>query len=74
MKNEHLRSLPSVDKLLNAKDIQVLEVSFGRPLMIEAVRNVIKSERDNLLQNASARVASYNELTIKIEKWLLKEN
>lgn len=73
MKNEHLRSLPSVDKLLNVKDIQVLEVSFGRPLMIEAVRNVIKSERDNLLQNASARVASYNELTIKIEKWLLKE-
>jgi L-seryl-tRNA(Ser) seleniumtransferase len=73
MKNEHLRSLPSVDKLLNVKDIQVLEGSFGRPLMIEAVRNIIKSERDNLLQNDSARVASYNELTIKIEKWLLKE-
>ena len=73
MKNEHLRSLPSVDKLLNVKDIQVLEGSFGRPLMIEAVRNIIKSERDNLLQNDNARVASYNELTIKIEKWLLKE-
>ena len=53
MKNEHLRSLPSVDKLLNVKDIQVLEGSFGRPLMIEAVRNIIKSERDNLLQNDS---------------------
>ena len=66
MKNEHLRSLPSVDKLLNVKDIQVLEGSFGRPLMIEAVRNIIKSERDNLLQNDSARVASYNELSIKI--------
>ena len=73
MKNEHLRSLPSVDKLLSVKDIQVLEGSFGRPLMIEAVRNIIKSERDNLLQNDNARVASYNELTIKIEKWLLKE-
>ena len=49
MKNEHLRSLPSVDKLLNVKDIQILEGSFGRPLVTEAVRNVLKIERENLL-------------------------
>ena len=73
MKNEHLRSLPSVDKLLNVKDIQILEGSFGRPLVTEAVRNVLKIERENLLQCNSAQGSTYNELAIKIEEWLQTE-
>ena len=51
MKNEHLQSLPSVDKLLNARDIQVLKESFGRSLVTEAVRNVLNKERESILKN-----------------------
>lgn len=73
MKNEYLRSLPSVDKLLNVKNIQNLEGSFGRPLLTEAVRNVLNIERENLLQRNIAGASTYSELTIKIEKWLQTE-
>ena len=73
MKNEHLRSLPSVDKLLNVKGVQILEGSFGRPLVTEAVRNVLNIERANLLQSNSAQGSTYNELAIKIEEWLQTE-
>ena len=73
MKNEHLRSVPSVDKLLNVKGVQILEGSFGRPLVTEAVRNVLNIERANLLQSNSAQGSTCNELTIKIEEWLQTE-
>ena len=73
MKNEHLRSLPSVDKLLNVKGVQILEGSFGRPLVTEAVRNVLNIERANLLQSNSTQGSTCNELTTKIEQWLQTE-
>ena len=67
MKNEHLQSLPSVDKLLNARDIQVLKESFGRSLVTEAVRNVLNKERESILKNNNVQVSNYNDLTNKIE-------
>ena len=73
MKNEHLRSVPSVDKLLNVKGVQILEGSFGRPLVTEAVRNVLNIERANLLQSNSTQGSTCNELTTKIEQWLQTE-
>jgi len=73
MKNEHLRSLPSVDKLLNVKGVQILEGSFGRPLVTEAVRDVLNIERANLLQSNSTQGSTCNELTTKIEQWLQTE-
>ena len=73
MKNEHLQSLPSVDKLLNARDIQVLKESFGRSLVTEAVRNVLNKERESILKNNNVQVSNYNDLTNKIENWLQTE-
>ncbi|HCU80758.1 MAG TPA: L-seryl-tRNA(Sec) selenium transferase, partial [Chloroflexi bacterium] len=73
MKNEHLRSLPSVDKLLNTRDIQVLEDSFGRSLLTEAVQIVLNKERESILEHNNIQVSNYSELTNKIENWLQTE-
>ena len=73
MKNERLRSLPSVDNLLYGTEIQVLQRSFGRPLITEAVRNVLNKERENLLKSDGYQLASYTELVQQIEKWLDQE-
>ncbi len=73
MKNENLRSLPSVDKLLHIIEVQVLQRSFGCPLTTEAVRNVLSKERENLLKSDRYEVASHSELIKQIEKSLEKE-
>ena len=70
MKNENLQSLPSVDKLLNARDIQVLKESFGRSLVTEAVRSVLNKERESILKNNNVQVSNYNDLANKIENLL----
>ena len=73
MKNKSLRSIPSVDKLLHVTEVQVLQRSFGHPLVTEAVRNVLNKERENLLQSDGYQVSASSELIIQIEKWLQKE-
>jgi L-seryl-tRNA(Ser) seleniumtransferase len=72
-----LRSLPSVDQLLQKESIKGLVSLYGRPLMIEAVRNVLEKARvdfavtgavpgmDDLLDTVRQRVEAWIAPTLQ---------
>jgi L-seryl-tRNA(Ser) seleniumtransferase len=48
-----LRSLPSVDHLLQSKSISLLISAFGRPLTLDAIRTVLEATREAIGQGQS---------------------
>ena len=45
-----LRQLPAIEKLLSVPEMRALQVSYGRPLVTEALRSVVADFRDQILQ------------------------
>lgn len=45
-----LRQLPAIEKLLSVPEMHALQVSYGRPLVTEALRSVVADFRDQILQ------------------------
>ena len=43
----NLKSLPSVDQLLNTNTVSDLFVSFGRPLTLQAIRTTLQEVRES---------------------------
>ncbi len=48
------RALPSVDRLLNLGTVGKLITTFGRPLVVEALRTALAAQRELLAQDAAA--------------------
>jgi L-seryl-tRNA(Ser) seleniumtransferase len=51
-KQTELASLPSVDKLLNTRQVQALSQTYGRALATEAIRASLAHVRDEILRGA----------------------
>ena len=64
----NLKSLPSVDQLLNTNTVSDLSVSFGRPLTIEAVRITLQEVRESFPEKKI--IPDQNELIARIEQIL----
>lgn len=68
----NLRSLPSVDRLLQSKSAADLVARYGRPLLVEAVRESLESARASL-QNGGEIISNQRLLTQSeelLESWL----
>jgi L-seryl-tRNA(Ser) seleniumtransferase len=48
-----LRSLPSVDRLLQSESVSDLISTFGRPLTLEAIRSMLEATRKSIQQGGS---------------------
>jgi L-seryl-tRNA(Ser) seleniumtransferase len=48
-----LRSLPSVDRLLQSESVSDLISTFGRPLTLEAIRSILEATRKSIQQGGS---------------------
>jgi L-seryl-tRNA(Ser) seleniumtransferase len=64
----NLKSLPSVDQILNTNTVSDLLVSFGRPLTLQAVRTTLQEVRDNFPENEI--IPEKDKLIIRIEQLL----
>ncbi len=67
-----LRSLPSVDRLLQSESVSDLISTFGRPLTLEAIRSILEATRKSIQQGGSlpsdeSLVAGVRE---KLESWV----
>lgn len=55
------RALPSVDRLLNNQAVGVLIVSYGRPLVAQAVRELLDEQRRQLARAGSTHGEAFDE-------------
>jgi L-seryl-tRNA(Ser) seleniumtransferase len=64
----NLKSLPSVDQLLNTNTVSDLFVSFGRPLTLQAVRITLQEVRESFPEKKI--IPDQNKLIARIEQIL----
>ena len=65
MKQEILKQIPGVDKLLNEPEVKKLSDKFGNELVVYSIRNVLEEVRENAFLNAT--VAEKDEIILKIK-------
>jgi L-seryl-tRNA(Ser) seleniumtransferase len=67
-----LRSLPSVDRLLQSESASNLISTFGRPLTLEAIRDTLEATRKSIQQGGSlpSHEALVAEAQGKLEGWV----
>lgn len=67
-----LRSLPSVDHLLQSESISLLISAFGRPLTLNAIRTVLEATRESIGQGQSPPTKETLILEVRetLERWI----
>lgn len=55
------RALPSVDRLLNSEAVGALVARYGRPLVTDAVRELLDAHRQKLADGPSANTPAFDE-------------
>jgi L-seryl-tRNA(Ser) seleniumtransferase len=66
-----LRSLPSVDLLLQSQSGLAWQEAYGRPLTLQAVRDVLESVRTNYRSGSSIpdRASIEKDIQLQLDKW-----
>lgn len=68
-----LSQLPSIDKLLQQKEVQILDGRFGRELTIKALRSSLQEIRQSFLEDSSG-LPSNEEIiqraAVRLEMWV----
>lgn len=66
-----LRSLPSVDRLLQSEPASFLISTFGRPLTLQAIRSVLEQTRETIQQGEPlpADETILTEVKMKLDLW-----
>lgn len=62
MTDTYLRNLPSVDKLLHTQEAAELIAQYGRPLALEAIREVLGEVRSEYLDRPGATIPAPDQL------------
>jgi len=65
-----LRSLPSVDKLLQTDEAEALTESFGRPLTLDAIRAALDEFRGSLREHTGERAPAAAAILVRAETQL----
>ena len=55
------RALPSVDRLLQSEAVGILIAHYGRPLVTEAIRDLLDSHRGELSDSPPGAIAPFDE-------------
>lgn len=72
-KEELLKKLPAVDKVLNLEKIQELYNLYGRNLIVDTIRDVINEKRNKILNSESVDCSIY-DIVETVEQFLYEKN
>jgi len=72
-KEELLKQLPAVDKVLNLEKIQELNNLYGRTLIVETIRDVINEKRNKIFKLEEVD-CSIDDIAENVERVLYEKN